>query len=285
MVRPDLRVAGTRLFFAQPDNTPYAGTAPFPDDRVGEMAAMLQSVCVIIPARNEAAALPKVIQALPKVGRLIVVDNGSTDQTAAVARELGATVVGEPRPGYGRACLAGLAQLAAWAASGEFRAEVVAFLDGDYSDYPEFLPRLVEPILSDRADFVLGSRLRGRREPLAMLPQSVYGNRLACWLMRLLWKAPYTDLGPFRAIRYDALNRLGMQDGDFGWTIEMQIKAVLAGLRIMEIPVPYRRRIGTSKISGTVWGSARAAVKILYTLAKYAWYTRHVGRRHCPAQW
>jgi glycosyltransferase involved in cell wall biosynthesis len=234
----------------------------------------LESVCVIIPARNEAASLPLVLGDLPVVGRVLVVDNGSTDATAEVARETGAFVVREERPGYGSACLAGLGQLDAWAREGDIVPNLVVFLDGDYSDHPNLLPRLVEPILSGASDFVLGSRLLGCREPGAMPPQSVYGNRLACFLMWLLWGARYTDLGPFRAIRYDALRRLEMEDRNFGWTVEMQIKAAVAGLRVIEIPVPYRRRTGVSKISGTVGGTIKAGAKILYTIAKYAWKAR-----------
>lgn len=239
----------------------------------------LRGVCVIIPVRNEAASLPLVLCDLPAVGRVVVVDNGSIDGAGALAADAGAIVVREERPGYGSACLAGMARLETWAEEGTFTPHVVVFLDGDYSDYPELLPRLVEPILSGRADFVLGSRLMGFREPGAMPPQSVYGNRLACFLMWLLWGVRHTDLGPFRAIRYDALQRLKMADRNFGWTVEMQIKAAIAGLRVIEIPVPYRRRIGVSKISGTVSGTVKAGAKILYTIARHAWQTRRT-RRH-----
>ncbi|MBC7337862.1 MAG: glycosyltransferase, partial [Clostridia bacterium] len=170
---------------------------------------------------------------------------------------------------YGAACLRGLAAIGKLIEAGEAPPRAVVFLDADYSDHPELLPKLVEPILAGKADFVLGSRLLGRREAGAMRFQSVFGNRLACFLMRYLFAADYTDLGPFRAIDYGALCTLGMSDRNFGWTIEMQIKAVRAGLRIVEIPVPYRCRIGTSKISGTVWGSFQAGLKILYTIVKY----------------
>jgi hypothetical protein len=200
---------------------------------------------------------------------VIVVDNGSTDDTAAIARQHGATVVHEPQRGYGAACLRGLAAIRELANQGRPEPAIVVFLDGDYSDHPDQLPHLVEPIFNDVADFVLGSRLAGQREPGAMPPQSVWGNRLACFLMRTLFGARFTDLGPFRAIRYDQLCALGMVDRNFGWTIEMQIKAVRAGLRIQEVPVPYRRRVGQSKISGTVSGTLRAGAKILYTIAKY----------------
>lgn len=226
----------------------------------------LAGVAVIMPALNEQDAIGGVLAGLPRVGRVIVVDNGSTDATARLAREAGATVVSEPRRGYGSACLAGLAELARAGAGAPW---VVVFLDADASDDPALLPRLVEPILAGEYDFVLGSRMRGEREPGAMPPQAAFGNHLASGLMRLFWRAPYTDLGPFRAIRYDALRRLGMRDRDFGWTIEMQLKAWRGGLRVREIPAPYRRRIGQSKISGTIRGSIAAGVKILYCLTRY----------------
>ena len=235
---------------------------------------MLDAVTVIIPALNEEPSLRLVLADLPPVGQVIVVDNGSSDATAEVAGRGGATVVSEPQRGYGAACLRGLAALAEGLRHGQAPPQVVVFLDADYSDHPELLPQLVEPILQDRADLVLGSRLAGRREPGAMPPQSVFGNRLACWLMRWLFGAKYTDLGPFRAIRYQSLCELGMADRNYGWTIEMQIKAIRAGLRIGELPVPYRRRVGRSKISGTVAGTVRAGGKILWTIAQYGWFRR-----------
>lgn len=239
---------------------------------VPDSAALdLQCVTVIIPALNEEAALPEVLRELPTVGRVIVVDNGSVDRTAEVAMAGGAEVVAEPRPGYGSACLRGLAHIEDIKAAGGPPPRVVVFLDADHSDHPDLLPNLVKPILDGDADFVLGSRLLGKREPGAMPAQSVFGNRLACFLMRILFGARYTDLGPFRAIDYAVLRRLGMMDTNFGWTVEMQIKASRAGLRIAEIPVPYRCRIGQSKISGTLWGSVRAGYKILYLIAKYGW--------------
>jgi glycosyltransferase involved in cell wall biosynthesis len=229
----------------------------------------LSSIVVIIPALNEETSLPLVLGDLPPVGRVIVVDNGSTDATARVAVERGVTVATEPQRGYGAACLRGMAALEEAVDGGEPSPRVVVFLDADYSDHPELLPRLVAPILEGRADFVLGSRMLGERAPGAMPAQSRFGNTLACVLMRLLFDARYTDLGPFRAIDYRRLVELGMTDRNFGWTVEMQIKARRAGLRTLEIPVPYRCRVGQSKISGTVWGSVRAGYKILYVIGKY----------------
>ena len=233
-------------------------------------AHALRKVTVLIPAFNEEASLPRVLADLPPVGQVIVTNNASTDHTSEVAARGGATVVDEPRRGYGQACLAGMRAIREQIEAGEPRPDIVVFLDADYSDHPDRLPQLVDPILAGEADFVLGSRLLGQREPGAMPPQSTYGNRFACLLMRWLFGVRYTDLGPFRAITYDALLRLEMCDENFGWTVEMQIKAARAGLRTREIPVPYRRRIGTSKISGTVSGTFRAGGKILYTIARYA---------------
>ncbi|HUY90110.1 MAG TPA: glycosyltransferase family 2 protein [Pirellulales bacterium] len=237
----------------------------------GHATCDLSHVTVVIPAYNEEASLPLVLADLPPVGQVIVVDNASTDATAQVAARHGARVVREDARGYGSACLRGLAEIARQVNDGEGAPRVVVFLDADYSDHPDLLPELVAPLFAGQADFVLGSRLLGEREPGAMPPQSIYGNRLACFLMRWLFGARYTDLGPFRAIDYLALCRLGMTDLNFGWTVEMQIKAAGAHLRILEIPVPYRRRIGHSKISGTVSGTLQAGGKILYLIGKYGW--------------
>ncbi|MCH7752657.1 MAG: glycosyltransferase family 2 protein [Planctomycetes bacterium] len=234
----------------------------------------LSEVAVVIPAYNEEESLPLVLRDLPDVGRVIVANNGSTDRTAEVAEAAGAVVVAEPRKGYGAACLAGLSELKRRIEAGETAPKIVAFVDADYSDHPDQLPELLAPIYADEADFVLGSRLLGQREPGAMPPQSIYGNRLACWLMRVLFGAQYTDLGPFRAITYPELCRLEMADTNFGWTVEMQIKAAKAGLRTLEVPVCYRKRIGASKISGTVRGTILAGGKILYTIAKYGLWQR-----------
>ncbi|MEN1680179.1 MAG: glycosyltransferase family 2 protein [Planctomycetota bacterium] len=224
-----------------------------------------QRVAVVIPALNEEASLPLVLADLPSVGQVVVVDNGSTDATAQRAAEAGADVVHEGRRGYGSACLAGLE----WLRSGGLPPEIVVFLDADHSDDPTQLPELVSPILSGECDLVLGSRMTGKREPGAMPAQSVWGNRFACLLMRLLLGARYTDLGPFRAARWESLESLGMSDTNYGWTVEMQIKALRAGLRVREVPTPYRRRVGQSKISGTITGSVKAGAKILWLVARY----------------
>ncbi len=226
------------------------------------------TVAVVMPALNEEASLPLVLADIPRTltTDIVVADNGSHDRTADVARAAGAHVVREEQRGYGAACLRGLAELAQRPAGPPV---IVVFLDADYSDHPEEMPSLVEPIVQGRADMVLGSRLAGAREAGAMPPQSVWGNRLACFLMRVLFGARYTDLGPFRAIRWDSLERLGMVDRNFGWTVEMQIKAARHKLRVLEVPVSYRRRIGASKISGTVSGTMKAGAKILYLIGKY----------------
>ncbi len=246
------------------------------------MSTKFVGVVVVIPAWNEEQSLPLVLRDLPPVDQILVVNNASCDRTAEVAVAGGAHCVTEERRGYGSACLRGLAEIQTGIAAGRPAPEIVVFLDADYSDHPDELPLLLAPLLAGEADFVLGSRLRGRREFGAMPPQSRYGNWLACTLMRWIWGATFTDLGPFRAIRYSELSKLGMQDVDFGWTIEMQIKAVEAGLRIQEVPVSYRRRIGVSKISGTISGTFRAGIKILSTIAKYACQTRSQSRRPTP---
>ena len=223
-------------------------------------------VLVIIPAFNEARSIGKVIGDLPAelVDEVVVVNNASTDETEANAKAAGATVVRENRQGYGWACLRGIEY------ASTKNPDVIVFLDGDYSDHPEEIVHLLEPIKNNKADFVLGSRILGEREPGAMLPQALVGNRIACGLMRLLWGGRFTDLGPFRAIRYKHLMALGMEDQTYGWTIEMQIKVLKAGLRYLEVPVSYRKRVGVSKITGTISGTLKASFKILWTIAYYA---------------
>jgi glycosyltransferase involved in cell wall biosynthesis len=221
-------------------------------------------VAVVIPAFNEEEALPRVLAELPRdaVERVVVVDNGSTDRTAEVALALGAEVVREPRRGYGSACLAGIAYVREGPdALGP--CDVIVFLDADHSDHPEELSLVVAPVLAGRAELCIGSRILGGASMGALLPQAWFGNRLACLLMRILFGARHTDLGPFRAIRIASLVRLGMRDRDFGWTIEMQLKAKALGLAVEEVPVRYRKRIGRSKITGTLLGTLRAGVKIL----------------------
>jgi len=227
----------------------------------------VQTVAVIIPALNEQQALPLVLQAIPRlvVHRVIVADNGSTDRTAEVARQNGAEVVHEPERGYGAACLKALAHLAS------DPPDIVVFLDGDYSDHPGELLSLIDPIRAGDADMVIGSRARGRRDQGALSVQQQVGNAIACRALRLLYGVRYTDLGPFRAIRWDALEALGMQDRNYGWTVEMQIKAAQRGIAYREVPVSYRQRIGVSKVSGTIRGSVSAGAKILWLLGRYAW--------------
>lgn len=224
-------------------------------------------VDVVIPALNEERALPKVLDEIPRalVRRIVVADNGSTDRTAAVAREAGAEVVHELERGYGAACLRALEHLAA------DPPDVVVFLDGDYSDHPSELPLLVDPILRGEAELVIGSRATGRREAGALSVQQQVGNIIACRALRLLYGVRYTDLGPFRAVRWRTLESIEMEDRNFGWTVEMQIKAAKQGIPYLEVPVSYRSRIGASKISGTVKGSFSAGAKILWLLGRYTW--------------
>lgn len=223
---------------------------------------------VIIPAYNEQDSIGLVVGEIPRaaVRDVIVCNNNSRDDTAKVAEAAGAVVVEEARPGYGSACLRGMAHIAA---RPEYEwPDVVVFIDGDYSDYPEQLSDVVAPILAGRADLVIGSRALGDLEPGSMQPQQIFGNWLATTLIKLIYGVAFTDLGPFRAIRYDKLQELGMNDPDFGWTVEMQVRAAKAGLRCVEVPVHYRTRIGVSKISGTVRGTFLAGHKILWTIFK-----------------
>jgi glycosyltransferase involved in cell wall biosynthesis len=220
-------------------------------------------VGVVIPARDEALALPAVLPCLPAwLAEVVVVDNGSRDETAAIAARLGARVVSEPRRGYGAACLAGIAALSP-------DVDTVLFMDADAADDPADIPALLAPLAAGAASLVIGSRV-AQALPGALTPQQRFGNALACTLMRGIWGGRFTDLGPFRAIRRDALTRLAMDDRTWGWTVEMQVRALRLGIPIAEVPVRYRPRIGVSKISGTVTGSARAGAKILWVIAREA---------------
>jgi len=221
-------------------------------------------ISVIIPALNEEESIGQVLNDIPGeiVEEVIVVDNGSGDNTVTVSKGLGANVIQEPLKGYGAACLKGISIL-------KQDTDIVVFLDADYSDYPQDLHTVVKPIINDNADMVIGSRMSGEREKGALLPQAIFGNKLATFLIRLFWGFKYTDLGPFRAIKYRDLLALNMTDKNFGWTVEMQIKALKKRLRIVEVPVRYRKRIGKSKITGTFSGTVRAGVKIIYTIFKY----------------
>lgn len=244
-------------------------------------------VFVVIPAFDEEEALPLVLKELPRVlaHRVVVVDNDSRDRTAEVARTLGAEVVFERRRGYGSACLAGLAYLSR-STDSPLDEDVIVFLDADHSDFPEDLPALLEPLQAGRAEFVVGSRVLGGAGMKALLPQAWFGNRLACMLMWVLFGAHHTDLGPFRAIRAGALRRLEMSDRDFGWTIEMQLKARTLGLTVAEVPVRYRARVGKSKITGTIAGTLRAGVKILTWIFAWRirlWWRHPGGNRSSPA--
>lgn len=223
-------------------------------------------VTVVIPALNEEACIAEVVRAIPReiAGEVIVVDNGSDDETAERALKAGARVTKEPHRGYGRACRAGVRALSP-------ACMIVVFLDGDGSDCPELMGRLVEPIIAGTHDFVIGSRTRGRREPGSMNFQQVFAGRVAGLLLRLLYGVRYTDMCPFRAIRREHLDRLNMREETYGWNLEMQMRAARAGLRILEVPVDHRRRTGgESKVSGTLSGTLRAGARILATLARVA---------------
>ena len=222
-------------------------------------------VSIVIPALNEEKSIGLVINDIPRdlVREVVVVDNGSSDNTAQVAVNLGARVIAEPYKGYGSACLRGISVL-------DRDTDVVVFIDADYSDYPQDINALLNPLLTDKADLVIGSRLLGPREKGALLPQAIFGNKLAAFLLRLFYGFRYTDLGPLRAIRYKDLIGLGMRDRNYGWTVEMQIRAIQKGLRVIEVPVRYRKRIGKSKITGTISGTLGAGVKIIYTIIKYS---------------
>ena len=228
---------------------------------------MKAAVNVIIPALNESAAISKVIGDIPDfVQEIIVVDNGSTDTTAEMAKNAGATVLLESKKGYGHACLKALDYLK----NSDQKTDIVVFLDGDYSDYPEQMSDIITPITDNNMDFVLGSRKKNLSEKGAMQPQQRFGNWLATRLMTLFFNSKFTDLGPFRAIKYEVLNSLDMKDQTYGWTVEMQLKILKQNFTYCEIPAKYRNRIGVSKVSGTLKGTIFAGVKILIWIFKYS---------------
>jgi glycosyltransferase involved in cell wall biosynthesis len=227
----------------------------------------MTKIKVIIPAYNEEDSIEKVINEIPNsVDEIIVVNNNSTDNTEAIAKKAGATVLNEPRKGYGYACLKGINYLK----NQVIKPDIVVFLDGDYSDYPEELTKLVNPIIKDDIDFVIGARVKHLRETHAMTPQQIFGNWLATSLMKLFFNGRFTDLGPFRAIKYQKLIGLEMVDKTYGWTVEMQLKSIRQNLTYIEVPVKYKQRIGVSKVSGTIKGSIFAGFKILSWIFKYS---------------
>lgn len=228
---------------------------------------MKEKIKVIIPAHNEEASIGKVIKEIPQfVQEIIVVSNNSTDATEANAKKAGATVLTENRKGYGYACLKGMEYISRQ----RVQPEIIVFLDGDYSDYPSELSKIVHPIIEDNLDLVIGARIKSLREKGSMTSPQIFGNLLATSLMRLFFNSKFTDLGPFRAIKYNKLLHLEMQDKTYGWTVEMQLKALKRNYRYTEIPVHYRNRIGQSKVSGTVKGAIFAGVKILGWIFKYS---------------
>ena len=228
---------------------------------------MSQLIKVIIPAYNEQDSIANVIQDIPSiVDEIIVVSNNSTDNTEENAKNAGATVLKENRKGYGFACLKGMDYIA----QQKTKPDIVVFLDGDYSDYPEQLTEIVAPIINDDIDFVIGARVKRLREQGSMTAPQIFGNWLATFLMKLFFGAKFTDLGPFRAIKYDKLLALKMEDKTYGWTVEMQLKALKQKFSYVEIPMKYRNRIGVSKVSGTVKGSVMAGIKILGWIFKYS---------------
>lgn len=229
----------------------------------------MPKIVVIIPAYNEEASIPYVLKEIPSiVDEIIVVSNNSTDNTEENARQAGATVLVEPNKGYGYACLKGMDYVASFKKNEQ--PDIVVFLDGDYSDYPEELTKIVQPIIEENIDFVVGARVKTLREEGSMTGPQIFGNWLATNLMRLFFRSKFTDLGPFRAIKYEKLLALKMEDKTYGWTVEMQLKALKQKLSYKEIPVKYKNRIGVSKVSGTVKGAIFAGVKILTWIFKYS---------------
>ena len=225
-----------------------------------------RNIKVIIPAFNEESSIAYVVREIPDyVNEIIIVDNCSTDNTSSIAKKAGATVLFEGNKGYGYACLKGTSYLE----EKNRTPEIVVFLDGDYSDYPEEMTKIITPILNEKADFVLGSRVKDLREIGSMTPQQIFGNWLACFLMNRLFSASYTDLGPFRAIKWETLKDLSMSDKTYGWTIEMQLKILRNNIAFQEVPVSYKKRIGVSKVSGTIKGTIFAGIKILGWIFKH----------------
>ena len=224
----------------------------------------MNKISVIIPALNEEKSISKVISSIPKyVSEIIVVDNGSTDKTSKIAKLKGALILFESKKGYGHACIKAIEFL-------KFNPpNIIVFLDGDYSDYPEEMDLLINPIIKNKYEFVMGARIKKLREPGSMTLQQVFGNFLACFLLKVLYGVNFKDLGPFRAIKWESLQKLKMKDKTFGWTIEMQLKAIKHKLKYLEVPVKYRNRIGKSKISGTLTGTIMAGYKILLWIFKY----------------
>ena len=226
----------------------------------------MSKIKVIIPAYNEEKAIGNVISEIPSlVDEIIVVSNNSTDRTEEVAKKAGATVLSETKKGYGYACLKGMDYISKL----ESKPDIIVFLDGDYSDYPEELSKLINPIRNQNIDFVIGARVSSLRENGSMTPQQVFGNWLATFLMKVFFNAKFTDLGPFRAIKYDKLLQLQMEDKTYGWTVEMQLKVLKQKMTYIEIPVRYKNRIGVSKVSGTVKGTVMAGIKIIGWIVKY----------------
>ena len=227
----------------------------------------MPNIKVIIPAYNEADSIAKVIKEIPHtVNEIIVIDNNSSDDTSKNAKEAGATVLFEARKGYGYACLKGMSYVSLQ----ESKPDIIVFLDGDYSDYPKELTKIVDPIIKDDLDFVIGARVKRLREQGSMTLPQIFGNWLATFLMRLMFKSTFTDLGPFRAIKYEKLVALNMEDKTYGWTVEMQLKALRKKYSYVEIPIHYRNRIGVSKVSGTFKGAIFAGIKILTWIFKYS---------------
>jgi len=222
---------------------------------------------VIIPAYNEQDSIANVITEIPSVvSEVIVVNNNSTDNTVAIAEKVGATVLTETNKGYGYACLKGMEYISLQ----NEKPDIIVFLDGDYSDYPAELTKIIAPILTNDIDLVIGARVPELREKYSVTPQQIFGNWLACFLMKILFKSTFTDLGPFRAIKYNKLLALNMSDKTYGWTVEMQLKALKQQFSYVEVPVNYKKRIGVSKVSGTIKGAIFAGVKILTWIFKYS---------------